>query len=1212
MHDDRSLRGTAAVVLSAALIAAPLPAAGQADFTGCQSNPNSPFIDNRDGYFVNYEEAPNHPLELSFNGRRLYATSIPDARVGVFDVSAPGAPVLIREIAVGLGPVTVRRRPEQTILQQPVPPLPGSPASADPLAATGAPAPVAAHGAPAQAIEIEPAVVRHLWVVCMSSNSLFIIDEMTLRVIDSVHLPSLPGALGSSDRPSGLVFDADGDFAYVTLSDSNRIVRINANNPHAAPVYYEFESEMPLGTGNTAHAEEPRALLLDGDDLYVASFLSGNGTTLKPGGVITADIENQWNFPAGNPAPPDRDVLHFDVSAATPQGSAALWRMGAINFHLGRGGPQNHLYVTGMDFRNEDEINMGEPQYRINSTDPANSFVVHQIAHAAPSVTGTPQTGTVVVDLNDPAHHAATLHSAFKCAQPNQFVFAGSTAFIACNETRNVAMFNANTDQVVADFAVAPTSARGFGIRGVALSSNGRWLYAYGRGDNSLLVFDTQGLSAGSPKRPSRILSIGFDITTPRILAGRFHFLDASNSASGLTTCNTCHVDGHLDGVAWNLSDFTGDVASDPLNFPRVPKGAKTTLSLLGIEETPPFHWRGDRADLEAFDPAFEGLLGGTRLDDPQDPSDTEFEEFSAFVFSLSYPPNPNQELDRGYTLDAETGFDCFSMEPAHDVTKDTTGMPPNPPATGLLHPTCEECHSMAGASATLNQINNPIIGLLADDATQLRGLWDKTSDTVDFDPLCASLPTSEYCLSNQLKRLPATGWGLANTGFVDSLIDFINLGVFSGLPSGSQPKIERFVLEMDTGSAPTTGASHQITGSLVAPYPSPAQEMLDGAALGHNDLVVRGWITHNGSPRSIGMLYDPFATGGPAFTTDTIDDPQAGCTVDDTLITPGANAIGPFTLAQLGSMVAARQAVLTLIGTPVGSGYRFGLDREMDCLRDGDEATHGASSATAHSDTDGFPDGYEVRLGSDPTLASSTPTDTVDPGIPSGVVSWFNSNVLKARWRTDEESKSRIRIFDVTSGSPGPLVYENDEEQFKRYHVMVARNLEPERTYEVEVEAEDPSGRTSTKTLGTTHTTQNHLFDSVHLASTTLTHLGTNPNGTEQYQLDFHVVDEHGGNVQGAEVVGGILEWNENLNNLVATVPASFPVSGANGVASVTFNGQLDFTGQPGVTEGVAIDVTFVNTLADVRLYFHSLDGQCGHWNQIGLYGGTPADPCQ
>jgi len=365
---------------------------------------------------------------------------------------------------------------------------------------------------------------------------------------------------------------------------------------------------------------------------------------------------------------------------------------------------------------------------------------------------------------------------------------------------------------------------------------------------------------------------------------------------------------------------------------------------------------------------------------------------------------------------------------------------------------------------------------------------------------------------------------------------------------------------------------------------------------------VVRGWITWSGAPRAIGMLYDPFAAGGAVFVTDTVDNPADGC-AGDASITPGANGIGPFTLAQLDAMAGAGNAELALIGTPVGSGYRFGLDREMDCLRDGDEAARGTSVLSADSDGDTFPDGYEVRLGSDPTDSASTPTDLVDPGIPSGVISWFNSNVVKARWTTDEESVSRIRVYEQPPSVPTEtLVYENDEQQFKRYHAMVARGLNPGRNYRVEVEAEDPSGRTAVQTLGT-FGAQSHLFQSVHVESTQIAHLQTNPSGTERYRATFHVIDEDGQDVNGAEVTFGLLEWNVGLNNTQAVFPLT-ALTNSSGIATLDFDGVLLFGGQHGIAEAVVTDIQFPGpTPVDTRLYFHSLDGQFGHWGQVELY---------
>jgi len=1169
-------------VLSLLLMVAPLPAAAQPP--NCTPSSAEPFIDNRDGYLVNFEEPPIHPLELSHNGRRLYAANVPDGRVSVFDISAPGTPQLIREIAVGLGPVSLRRRPQQAVI--------GEPGEPQPLPASAPVRLVASHDA---AIAEPVDVVRQLWVVCMSSNALFIIDEATLRVVDSLRLPH---------RPADLVFDASGKTAYVSLSDSNQVAVVNATNPHAAPpTLIEFESEMPLGSGVALSVEEPRALLRDGDDVYALSFLSGNGSTAAAISLFDPPIAQQWDFWPGLPEPPDRDVLRLDLTGGSPGATAALWRMGTINFDLEQAGADGEIYVSSLDMRNLDSQLQGEPEYQ------QQPFALHTVSHAAPSATGAPQSGTVVIDLNDPANHAPGLHSTFRCAMPTdlQATADGSKLFIACGNSRGVALLDTGSDQVTAEFK-ATAGTTGFGIRGVLLDRSERWLYAYGRGDNTLLVFDTSSIFGGGPNPPQQIVSLGWDITPDNITAGRFHFNDGSNSNDGVSTCNTCHIDGHLDGIAWDLSDFTGDLGNDPRDVRRVGKGGKVTMSLLGIEETPSFHWRGDRADLDAFNPAFEGLLGGSMLDDTPG---SDLDDFIDFVFSLSYPPSPHQNLDRTYTTDARIGFDCFEADTAHDVTADTTGT--------LLPVTCEKCHSMAGGSGTLNQVNNPIIGLLSDDATQLRGVWDKISETVDYSPVI-TCPGNPYC-DAFLTAIPATGWGVANTGFVDTVFDFVSLGVFSQLPSGSQDEITQFIMELDTGSAPTTAATYQLDGSLAggAAAPTPLAEMIagTGGTLPANDLVVRGWITHLGAKRAIGMLYDPTATPNPVFVTDTVDNPAAGCTADATAV-PGANGIGPFTLAQLDAMVGSGRAVLTAIGTPVGSGYRLGLDRDMDCLRDGDEAANGTTSSNPDFDTDGFPDGYEVRLGSDPTLIGSVPSDVVAPVVPPGgsAIVWKNSNVMKVRWETDEESKSRIRVFDTTGVTP-VLVYTRTEEQFKRRHVMVARGLEPGVSYAVEVETEDPRVNRQTFPVGN-DTMQSHLFQSVHLADTTLTHLGASPTtpGLEQYQVDFHVVREDGSDSVGAAVTFTLVEWVPGQGSCVSTDAGACNqalvtgTSGSGGIASLVFDGKLDFLSQGGFTEAFATSVDFP-TAADVRLYFHSLDGQCGHWDQEGINGLTPSHPC-
>ena len=60
--------------------------------------------------FANFEGAQTNPIRLSPDGTRLFAVNTANASLSVFDVANPTVPVLIREIPVGLEPVSVNPR----------------------------------------------------------------------------------------------------------------------------------------------------------------------------------------------------------------------------------------------------------------------------------------------------------------------------------------------------------------------------------------------------------------------------------------------------------------------------------------------------------------------------------------------------------------------------------------------------------------------------------------------------------------------------------------------------------------------------------------------------------------------------------------------------------------------------------------------------------------------------------------------------------------------------------------------------------------------------------------------------------------------------------------------------------------------------------------------------------------------------------------------
>src|SRR6185503_11075585 len=139
----------------------------------------------------------------------------------------------------------------------------------------------------------------------------------------------------------------------------------------------------------------------------------------------------------------------------------------------------------------------------------------------------------------------------------------------------------------------------------------------------------------------------------------------------GDQSCASCHVFGDLDGLAWDLGDPNGVFVPPPFPNPRSlsgfhpMKGPMVTQTLRGMTNTEPFHWRGDRANLSAFNGAFVSLLGRTG---PL--PDSQMTSFNDFVLSMVMAPNPHQRLDRGFedapfgTPSAQRGRDFFLSTP--------------------------------------------------------------------------------------------------------------------------------------------------------------------------------------------------------------------------------------------------------------------------------------------------------------------------------------------------------------------------------------------------------------------------------------------------------------------------------------------------------------------------------------------------------------------
>ena len=113
-----------------------------------------------------------------------------------------------------------------------------------------------------------------------------------------------------------------------------------------------------------------------------------------------------------------------------------------------------------------------------------------------------------------------------------------------------------------------------------------------------------------------------FDPTPVAVKEGRGFLFDARLSGNGSASCGTCHIDADRDGLAWDLGDPNGEMATviganlaahdtRPQSRAMHPmKGPMMTQTLRGLSPSQLLHWRGDRPTLRHFNPTFRDLIG--------------------------------------------------------------------------------------------------------------------------------------------------------------------------------------------------------------------------------------------------------------------------------------------------------------------------------------------------------------------------------------------------------------------------------------------------------------------------------------------------------------------------------------------------------------------------------------------------------------------------
>jgi YVTN family beta-propeller protein len=789
--------------------------------------------------FQNFETAVVHPIRVSSDGSLLYVANTPDNRLEVYSLANPANPLLVRVIPVGLEPVSVapRTNDEIWVVNNLSDSVSIVSVSAGRVVATLAvkdePADVVFAGSPARA-----------FVTAMASDSIYVFDPVARSQLGVVAVPGKdPAALGRS--PSG-------DRVYAVIKRSGNKTTIIPEDAAPAPP--------PPTNGSLPLAPQQGIIVLANDPAWA--------------GQIPYTL-------------PDNDVVEIDSASFAVVRS--FTGVGTTNFDIAVHPTTGTLYVPNTDARN---LVRFEPAVRGHAID---SRITTITTGASPVVTP--------IDLNPGVNYATLPNLAARAtalSEPSAILLdaAAGLLYVAAPGTDRVGVLTTTgtvLDRIEMSGAAGSTinTLAKKGPRALALHPTAPRLYVLNRLSHSVSVVDT------ATRTVMQDIALSYDPTPATTKSGRKFLYDAKLSGNGTMSCASCHVDGDIDGIAWDLGDPGGSLQAAPSSQPfpfnigltsfHPMKGPMTTQTLRGLSATSPLHWRGDRSNFQAFNGAFDSLMGGSPL------SVADMNTYAAFGTSMAFPPNPNQPLDRTYsttpsTANAQEGFNVFMN------TSVVNGFP--------LAVTCATCHALPAGT------NNMVVtSLIIQEPQQmnvphLRNLYRR----------------------NGLVNAPGavkSGFGFIHDGSIDTLLSFVNLPVFNPWPSAKKDDLAAFLAEADTGTAPAVGLQITVTAANAnAGATATTIALLEGQAAAANcDIVVKG--TLNGLPR--GLVYQPGSTN---YASDT-------------------TGIGPFTWASLKNQALAGQATWTFTGVAPGTAVRIGIDRDLDGTPDGIDGveTYGEST---------------------------------------------------------------------------------------------------------------------------------------------------------------------------------------------------------------------------------------------------------------------------